>query len=106
MEPFLLKVARQIIAENPNSMEQVLVVFNNHRPELFLRQQFKKISAQEGRTFFLPKMTVIDDLVASLSGLEVVQPEFLLFELYQIHIELEGEERNTRPSRSLSRSER
>lgn len=93
MEPFLLKVARQILAENPNSMEQVLVVFNNHRPELFLRQQFKKISAQEGRTFFLPKMTVIDDLVASLSGLEVVQPEFLLFELYQIHIELEGEGR-------------
>ncbi len=93
MEPFLLKVARQILDENPSTMDRVMVVFNNHRPELFLRQQFKKISAQEGLTFFLPQTMVIDDMVASLSGLKVVQPEFLLFELYQIHIELEGEER-------------
>lgn len=93
MEPFLLGVARRILAEHPTGTEQVLVVFNNHRPELFLRQQFKKISAAEGRTFFLPQTMVIDDLVARLGATEVVPPEFLLFELYRIHIELEGDER-------------
>ena len=93
MEPFLLKVARQILAENPQGTEQVLVVFNNHRSELFLRQQFKKISATEGRTFFLPQTMVVDDLVAQLGDMEVVPPEFLLFELYRIHMEMEGDER-------------
>ena len=93
MTPFLYQVARQILAENPGRTEQVLVVFNNHRSELFLRQQFKKISAEDGSTFFLPRTMVIDDLVAQLSGLEVVPNEFLLFELYRIHMELEGEER-------------
>lgn len=93
MVPFLYKVARQILAENPGSTEQVLVVFNNHRSELFLRQQFKKISSEDGTTFFLPRTMVIDDMVAQLSGLEVVPNEFLLFELYRIHMEMEGEER-------------
>ena len=88
-----MTVARRILADNPGTTEQVLVVFNNHRPELFLRRQFAKISATEGRTFFLPQTTVIDDLVANLGGMEVVPPEFLLFELYRIHIEMEGEER-------------
>ncbi len=93
MEPFLLKVAHQILAENPGRTEQVLVVFNNHRPELFLHEQFKKISAAEGTAFFMPQTMVIDDLVADMSGLEVVPPEFLLFELYRIHMEMEGENR-------------
>lgn len=93
MVPFLYQVARQILAANPGSTERVLVVFNNHRSELFLRQQFKKISAEEGSTFFLPQTMVIDDLVATLGGMEVVPNEFLLFELYRIHMELEGEER-------------
>lgn len=93
MEPFLMTVARRILAENPGRTEQVLVVFNNHRPELFLHEQFKKISATDGSSFFMPQTMVIDDLVSRLSGLEVVPPEFLLFELYRIHIELEGDER-------------
>lgn len=93
MEPFLMTVARRILAENKSATEQVLVVFNNHRPELFLRKQFEKISTEEGLTFFMPQTMVIDDLVAHLGGLEVVPPEFLLFELYRIHTELEGEER-------------
>ena len=93
MEPFLMTVARRILAENPGRTERVLVVFNNHRPELFLHEHFKNISKAEKRAFFMPQTTVIDDLVASMSGLEVVPPEFLLFELYRIHIELEGEGR-------------
>ena len=36
---------------------------------------------------------VIDDLVRELSGLEIIQPEFLLFELYRIHCDIGGEKR-------------
>lgn len=93
MKPFLRQVAEQILHENPGRTEQVLVVFNNHRSELFLRQHFKAISAETGETFFMPQTMVIDDLVRQMSGLEIVQPEFLLFELYRIHCEMEGEER-------------
>ena len=93
MKPFLRQVAEQILRENPGNTGQVLVVFNNHRSELFLRQRFKDISAETGETFFLPRTMVIDDLVRQMSGLEIVQPEFLLFELYRIHCEMEGEGR-------------
>ena len=93
MKPFLRQVAEQILRENPEHTEQVLVVFNNHRSELFLKHHFKQISTETGQTFFLPQTMVIDDLVQQMSGLEVVPPEFLLFELYRIHCEIGGEER-------------
>lgn len=108
MEPFLLKVARQILDESGfaasgdccsahgrhnSRLFRVLVVFNNHRSELFLREHFRRISQDEGLTFFLPRMMVVDDLVAQMGGMTVVPPEFLLFELYRIHTEMEGEGR-------------
>ena len=93
MQTFLRQVAEQILRENLGRTEQVLVVFNNHRSELFLRQRFKEISAETGSTFFLPQTMVIDDLVRQMGGLEIVQPEFLLFELYRIHCEIGGDNR-------------
>ena len=93
MVPFLKQVAEQILRENPGTTDRVLVVFNNHRPELFLREHFKELSSKQGGAFFLPQTMVIDDLVAQMGGLEVVPNEFLLFELYRIHTELEGDER-------------
>ena len=93
MKPFLRQVAEQILRENPGRTEQVLVVFNNHRSELFLRHHFKAISAENREVFFLPQTMVIDDLVRQMGGLEIVPPEFLLFELYRIHCEMECEER-------------
>ena len=96
METFLKQTARQILAAHPADTDRVLVVFNNHRSELFMRRAFERISAEEGRTFFLPQMTVIDDLVADLGSMKIVQNEFLLFELYRIHVEIGGEERKYR----------
>ena len=93
MDTFLKHTAQKILREHPQDTDRVLVVFNNHRSELFLRRAFENISAEEGRTFFLPQMTVIDDLVAQLGGLKIVPNEFLLFELYRIHMEIGGEER-------------
>ena len=93
MDSFLHKVASQILREHPRDTDRVLVVFNNHRSELFLRRAFEQISAAEGTTFFLPQITVIDDLVAQLGGLKIVPNEFLLFELYRIHMQIGGDDR-------------
>ena len=89
MESFLHQVAAEIAASHPTDTDRVLVVFNNRRSLRFFERQFATL----GRTMFLPRMTAIDDLVAELGGLRIMQPEFLLFELYAIHRELEGEER-------------
>ena len=88
MDNFLKQVARRIADEHPNDTDRTLVVFNNRRSLRFFQQQF----AQLGRTMFLPRTMAIDDLIADLGGLEIVPNEFLLFELYRIHLELEGEE--------------
>ena len=93
MDTFLRQVASRILHEHPHDTDRVLVVFNNHRSELFLRRAFEQISAAEGSTFFLPQITVIDDLVAQLGGMKIVPNEFLLFELYRIHIQIGGDER-------------
>lgn len=93
METFLKQTARQILAANPKDTDQVLVVFNNHRSELFMRRAFESISEEEGSAFFLPQMTVIDDLVAQLGGMKIEYNEFLLFELFRIHTKIGGENR-------------
>ena len=90
MESFLATVARRLRAAHPTDLEQVLVVFNNRRSGLFLRQQFTE---QDDNPFFLPQIIGIDDLVARLGCMEIVPNEFLLFELFDIHRSLEGEDR-------------
>ena len=89
MESFLKQVARRIADAHPRNTDRVLVVMNNRRSLRFFQRQFNGL----GRPLFLPKTMVIDDLVAELGGLEVVPNEFLLFELYRIHMEIGGEER-------------
>lgn len=89
METFLHQLAVSLMEEYPNNLDEVLVVFNNRRSLRFFQRQFMSF----GHNMFLPRTMAIDDLVAKLSGLHVVQKEFLLFELYRIHIDLEGEGR-------------
>ena len=89
MDSFLLSVARRIAEAHPNDTDRTLVVVNNRRSMRFFQRQFLTL----GRTMFLPRTMVIDELIAELGGMEVVPSEFLLFELYAIHMQLEGEAR-------------
>lgn len=84
METFLHEVAQRILKENPTAMDQVLVVFNNRRPGLFLRRELTSL-ADNSKAFFLPKMVGMDELVSEMSSLKIIPKEFLLFELYDIH---------------------
>lgn len=85
MKTFLEEVAQKLLAENTEGLENVAVVFNNNRSGLFLTHQFQKI--HQG-TFFLPQIMSIDNFVSKLSHQEIIPKEFLLFELYSVHNQL------------------
>ncbi|MBP5677444.1 MAG: PD-(D/E)XK nuclease family protein [Bacteroidales bacterium] len=89
MNTFLGHVAQRIYDSHGRDTGRVLVVMNNRRSIRFFQKEFVAL----GKTAFLPRTIAIDDLIADLSGLKVVQSEFLLFELYRIHMELGGDER-------------
>ena len=89
MDTFLKQIAQRIIDEHPKDTDQVLVVFNNNRSKRFFIKQFATL----GRACFLPQVMAIDDFISQLGGLEIVPNEFLLFELYNIHVQLGGTER-------------
>ena len=89
MDTFLKQIALRIVNEHPQDTDQVLVVFNNNRSKRFFIKQFDTL----GKATFLPQIMTIDELISQLGGLEIVSKEFLLFELYQIHVELGGNER-------------
>ena len=89
MDSFLKQLAHRIADDHPKDTDEVLVVFNNNRSKRFFLRQFDTL----GRSTFLPKVMAIDELISELGGLEIVPNEFLLFELYHIHVELGGAER-------------
>ena len=82
MEPFLKETLRRIVAEHPEGLGDVTLVFNNRRPALFVKHYLREIL--DG-TYFLPRTVVFDDLVDELGNTELVPNEFLIFELYDIH---------------------
>ena len=86
MQTFLSEVAQRLRTDHPNDLEKVVVIFNNRRSGLFLRQQFT--SADTPPTF-LPRIIGIDELIFELGGLSIVPNEYLLFELFDIHRHLD-----------------
>lgn len=85
MEPFLNECIKRIAEEQQGDLGDVTLVFNNQRPALFVKQYMQELF---GNSFFLPKTIVFDDLVAELGCVEILPNEFLLFELYDIHHEI------------------
>lgn len=90
METFLAEVARSLRADHPHDLDQVTVVFNNRRSGLFLRRHFAQL---DDKPYFLPRIIGIDELISELGNLEIVPNEFLLFELFDIHRIIDGNNR-------------
>lgn len=92
METFLKESLKRIVAEQGNDLGDVTLVFNNQRPALFVKQYMRELF---GETFFMPKTIVLDDLVAELGDVDIMPNEFLLFELYHIHHEINKSDQRT-----------
>ncbi|MDY5968582.1 MAG: PD-(D/E)XK nuclease family protein [Bacteroidales bacterium] len=95
MDTFLQEVAQRLIHDNPDDLSRTLVVFNNRRPILFLKQELTRAMAK--KAYFLPRMMSMDDMVASLGHLKILPHEFLLFELYEVHRQVGVPKTNDEP---------
>ncbi|MCR5193296.1 MAG: PD-(D/E)XK nuclease family protein [Bacteroidales bacterium] len=82
MEKFLHQVANHIWKKHNGNLGNVLVVFNNRRAGLFLREHLMGL---DDKPYFMPNIKGMDELVADLGGAVIMPHEFLLFELYDIH---------------------
>lgn len=83
MQTFLNQVAQRLLNDHPDDLGRCVVVFNNRRPSLFLRRELAKEA--HGRALFLPTIMGMDDMIMQLGGLQIINHEFLLFELYDVH---------------------
>ena len=90
MSSFLHSVAARLLNEQGDNIGETLVVFNNRRAGLFLQDELTSINKG---IFFLPKIIGMDDFIDDLGELNIAPHEFLLFELFDIHRSLDGEDR-------------
>jgi len=87
MTPFLQQIATYIATEFRDGFDKVCIVLPNRRGGLFLR---KYLAAEVGKATWAPSIFSIEDFIAEISGLQEVENIHLLFELYEVHREIEG----------------
>jgi hypothetical protein len=87
MEAFLKKLADHIFKNHQGHFQDLSVVVPNRRASLFLG---KYLSAKSDIPIWSPQFYSIEDFVFKLSGFQLVPLLDLLFELYSVHIEIEG----------------
>ncbi len=89
---FLEKVAEHILSNSGKKTLDTLVVFPNRRSAIFLK---KYLMQQVSGTYWLPEIITIDDLMIRASGLNVIEPIKIHFELYKIHCRINGKQART-----------
>lgn len=87
MPLFLEKVTGHLISRWGSDLEDVCIVLPNRRAGLFLR---KYLAGATRKTIWSPRIFSIEDFVASISGLRLLDLIHLMAELYEVHKELEG----------------
>lgn len=88
MIPFLQQTAQYISNTFQNDFEDLCIVLPNRRAGLFLR---KYLGDAVGKVTWAPAMLSIEDFITSVSGLLEVDQMILIFELYEVHREIDGE---------------
>ncbi|MCX6306676.1 MAG: PD-(D/E)XK nuclease family protein [Bacteroidetes bacterium] len=86
MLPFLQKTAQYLVSTFNDDFADLCIVLPNRRGGLFLR---KYLAAEVGKVTWAPAIFSIEDFIAEISGLQEVENLHLLFELYEVHREIE-----------------
>ena len=86
MLPFLQKTAQYLVSTFNEDFADLCIVLPNRRGGLFLR---KYLAAEVGKVTWAPAIFSIEDFIAEISGLQEVENLHLLFELYEVHREIE-----------------
>ncbi len=92
MLPFLQKTAQYIVNEFNDDLAGLCIVLPNRRGGLFLRRY---LAEAVGKVTWAPTIFSIEDFIAGISGLQEAENLHLLFELYRVHREIEGEKAQT-----------
>ncbi len=87
MQTFLSQLAETIIKEEKEQLGDFTIVLPSRRSIVFLREEFKN---QLTQTSWLPKFFSLEDFVVDLGQFQQLDRIDLIFELYQVHIEIEG----------------
>ncbi|MFT5878660.1 MAG: ATP-dependent helicase/nuclease subunit B, partial [Dokdonia sp.] len=92
---FLHKLASEIHHNHPDKLDKLCFVFPSKRSGLFFKKELAKL---KGETFWSPNIVTVDSFIEQLSGLTIIDPLEQLFELYEVHKEL-----NIQPQLSFDR---
>ncbi len=88
MKPFLQKLAEEIATRYNDDPGGVCVVLPNRRAGLYLKKYLAELLKKPA---WAPHTVSIEDFITDLSGFRLMDPAGLLFELYRIHKESQGE---------------
>ena len=88
MTRFLEKTADYLYKTYGDKISDLCIVVPNRRARLFLQ---KYLGNSIGKTIWSPAIFSIEDFLINISGLRICDPTQVLFELYEIHKELEGQ---------------
>ena len=89
MTRFLEQLAEQIWDQYGEKVSELCIVLPNRRGGLFLK---KHLAKKAGKTIWAPVVYSIEDFLMEISGLQLADNIHLLFQLYEIHKEIEGKE--------------
>lgn len=91
IEPFLKSVAEHLYRNNPNSLQDICLVFPNRRAGLFFSRH---LATMIDNPIWMPPVRTIADLMKEISGYQTGDPLTLVFDLYKVY----KEERKTAES--------
>ncbi|MFN4235551.1 MAG: PD-(D/E)XK nuclease family protein [Bacteroidia bacterium] len=89
MEPFLLKLAKEIHHQFPDDLKNVCIVLPNRRASLFLKKHLAEIYQ---KTIWSPVIFSIEDFIIKLSGYKSIDTLELLFQFYHVYKSIEKTE--------------
>ncbi|MCD6113270.1 MAG: PD-(D/E)XK nuclease family protein [Bacteroidales bacterium] len=86
MKAFLNKTAEYLLEKYKDNISDLCIVLPSRRAGIFLKKYF---STHINKNIWLPQIYSIDDFINKLSDNKPINNTFLLFELYQIHKNIE-----------------
>lgn len=92
METFIQKIAKLISEKHAQHMEEVLVIFPNRRPAVFLQNEMKLLSET---AIWMPDIISIDDFVFQQMKLRKADNVEMMLELFSVHQEVELKEKQS-----------
>ena len=91
MKKFLSEAAEKII-NNGYIGPQSVIILPNHRSEVFLKEEIKRIT---NKSIWLPEFHTIDEFVQKAAGLSKADNISIYFELFKIHKKIAGSNAKT-----------